>query len=103
MITSKRGLNRRAFLSKAAAFLPCTLAHPFARLAAAEPFPRFADAPLAVNPAAGPIRFALAPPSCGLDFVLRNGAQGRKYQVETLLGGLGVIDLTATAGLIFSA
>lgn len=28
----------------------------------------------------------------GLDFVLRNGAQGRKYQVETMPGGLGVID-----------
>ena len=28
----------------------------------------------------------------GLDFVLRNSAAGRKYQVETLPGGLGVID-----------
>jgi hypothetical protein len=28
----------------------------------------------------------------GLDFVLRNDARGRKYQVETLPGGLGVID-----------
>ena len=28
----------------------------------------------------------------GLDFVLRNDATGRKYQVETLPGGLGVID-----------
>jgi hypothetical protein len=28
----------------------------------------------------------------GLDFVLHNGAAGRKYQVETLPGGLGVID-----------
>jgi hypothetical protein len=28
----------------------------------------------------------------GLDFILRNGASGRKYQVETLPGGLGVID-----------
>jgi enediyne biosynthesis protein E4 len=31
-------------------------------------------------------------PGCGLDFVLRNDAGGRKYQVETVLGGLGVID-----------
>jgi hypothetical protein len=31
-------------------------------------------------------------PGCGLDFVLRNDATGRKYQVETVLGGLGVID-----------
>ena len=28
----------------------------------------------------------------GLDFILRNGAAGRMYQVETVLGGLGVID-----------
>ena len=28
----------------------------------------------------------------GLDFILRNGATGRKYQVETLPGGLGVVD-----------
>jgi hypothetical protein len=30
--------------------------------------------------------------AASLDFVLRNGATGRKYQVETLPGGLGVID-----------
>src|SRR6185437_11737120 len=41
---------------------------------------------------AGPIRFVNAAPGHGLDFVLRNGAFGRKYQVETLPGGLGVID-----------
>ncbi|HEX4785771.1 MAG TPA: CRTAC1 family protein [Candidatus Sulfotelmatobacter sp.] len=40
----------------------------------------------------GPIRFQNAVPACGLDFVLRNDAGGRKYQVETVLGGLGVID-----------
>ncbi len=68
--------NRRVFLSTAAALVPCTLFRPFPRLSVAP----------------GPIRLEPAPPSCGLDFVLRNGAQGRKYQVETLLGGLGVID-----------
>jgi hypothetical protein len=31
----------------------------------------------------------------GLDFVLRNDASGRKYQVETLPGGLSVIDFDA--------
>ena len=31
-------------------------------------------------------------PGCGIDFRLRNGATGMKYQVETLPGGLGVID-----------
>jgi len=41
---------------------------------------------------AGPIRFQNTAPECGLDFVLRNDAGGRKYQVETVLGGLGVID-----------
>ena len=30
--------------------------------------------------------------AAGLDFVVRNGATGRKYQVETLPGGLAVID-----------
>lgn len=82
MITS-----RRAFLSSAAALLPSAFAHPFLRLARAQLF-RW----LALNPPAAPIQLELAPPSCGLDFVLRNGATGRKYQVETLPGGLGVID-----------
>jgi len=40
----------------------------------------------------GPIVFQNAAPENGLDFVLRNDASGRKYQVETVLGGLGVID-----------
>jgi hypothetical protein len=73
MITSRRG-----FLSRAVAFVPWALAHSF-------PW-------AAVNPVAGPIRFEAAPATCGLDFVLRNGATGRKYQVEALAGGLGVID-----------
>lgn len=30
--------------------------------------------------------------AAGLDFVLRNDATGRKYQVETMPGGLAVID-----------
>jgi hypothetical protein len=38
------------------------------------------------------IRMVNGGAAAGLDFVLRNGAQGRKYQVETLPGGLGVID-----------
>ena len=40
----------------------------------------------------GPIQLQNAAPGCGFDFVLRNAAAGRKYQVETVLGGLGVID-----------
>jgi enediyne biosynthesis protein E4 len=43
-------------------------------------------------PAPSPIQMIQGAPANGLDFVLRNGAQGRKYQVETLPGGLGVID-----------
>ena len=39
-----------------------------------------------------PIRLQNVAPACGLDFVLRNAASGRKYQVETVLGGLAVID-----------
>jgi hypothetical protein len=39
-----------------------------------------------------PIQLHNVAPGCGLDFVLRNGAAGRKFQVETVLGGLGVID-----------
>ena len=42
--------------------------------------------------AQGPFILENAAPACGLDFVLRNDASGRKYQVETVLGGLGVID-----------
>jgi enediyne biosynthesis protein E4 len=69
-------ITRRRFLSSAAALASGSLARPL-RLPATPP---------------SPVRLELAPASCGLDFVLRNGAQGRKYQVEALLGGLGVID-----------
>ncbi len=44
------------------------------------------------SPGSGPILLQNVAPHCGLDFVLRNNASGRKYQVETVLGGLGVID-----------
>lgn len=43
-------------------------------------------------PAAAPIRMVGGTPSNGLDFQLRTGATGSKYQPETLAGGLGVID-----------
>lgn len=42
--------------------------------------------------AAAPILMTNGTARSGLDFVLRNDAMGRKYQVETLPGGLGVID-----------
>lgn len=85
-------ISRRTLLSRAAAFLTFPRAYPFLRLVAAEPFRGLAESPPKVHPSLGSIRFDLAPTSCGLDFVLRNGAQGRKYQVETLPGGLGVVD-----------
>jgi len=39
-----------------------------------------------------PIRMVNGAANAGLNFALRNSAAGRKYQVETLPGGLGVID-----------
>ena len=44
----------------------------------------------AAVPSPAPIRMDLGAP--GLDFILENSAAGRMYQVETVLGGLGVID-----------
>ena len=44
------------------------------------------------NPLQSRIRMTNGASAAGLDFVLRNGATGRKYQVETVAGGLGVID-----------
>ncbi len=46
----------------------------------------------AVAPNEASIQMENGAAAAGLDFVLRNDAQGRKYQVETLPGGLGVID-----------
>jgi len=51
--------------------------------------------PYARAAATGPIQFQNVAPACGVDFVLCNDASGRKYQVETVLGGLGVIDFDA--------
>src|SRR6185437_10142181 len=42
--------------------------------------------------AAPHIRMENGASAAGLDFILRNNAMGHKYQVETLPGGLGVID-----------
>lgn len=47
------------------------------------------------SPLLGGIQFQNATASSGIDFILRNDASGRKYQVETVLGGLGVIDFDA--------
>ncbi|MGA2809614.1 MAG: VCBS repeat-containing protein, partial [Terracidiphilus sp.] len=71
--------NRRCFLNSAAALFAAVSSPGWLREA-------FADQ------AAGPIRLVNGTAAAGLDLVLRNGATGRKYQVETLPGGLGVID-----------
>jgi enediyne biosynthesis protein E4 len=47
---------------------------------------------LAATELQSPIRMMNGAAAAGLDFKLRNDAKGRKYQVETLPGGLGVID-----------
>ena len=64
----------------------------FVRLLAAGGLALRAPKSLASSPSEGPMHFQNAAPACGLDFILRNDATGRKYQVETVLGGLGVID-----------
>jgi hypothetical protein len=69
-------LSRRDILRAGALWLPGTLLAPAAWAT---------DAPY-------PIRMLNGAPGNGLDFVLRTGATGNKYQPETLPGGLGVID-----------
>jgi enediyne biosynthesis protein E4 len=65
----------------------------FACLAMAQSSMPAARALLAQNDLAGTgMRFVEGAAAAGLDFVLRNGAAGHKYQVETLPGGLAVID-----------
>ena len=75
MTSGKTRMTRREFArALGAAGIACTMPRAFA-----------------AGPS-GPIRFQNTAPGNGLDFVLRNDANGRKYQVETVLGGLGVID-----------
>ena len=87
--------SRRVFLRNASALAAGVLWEPRINRALAE------TAHAAVP--ALPIRMSSGASSAGLNFVLRNSAAGRKYQVETLPGGLGVIDFEATAGPISSA
>jgi enediyne biosynthesis protein E4 len=78
-------IGRRSVLRGAGALGVGALAGRWQRMMAQAAHP-------SIPPAAGPIRFVEGARAAGLDFVLRNGAMGRKYQVETLPGGLGVID-----------
>jgi hypothetical protein len=54
--------------------------------------PQVPAAKPAATPRAPRIHLINGAGPAGLDFILRNSAAGRKYQVETLPGGLGVID-----------
>ena len=81
--------SRRSLLRAAPALLAGTLQGGWLRRALAQAV----SGQLQVQPPAQPqIRVVNGAAAAGLDFVLRNGAQGRKYQVETLPGGLAVID-----------
>jgi enediyne biosynthesis protein E4 len=55
-------------------------------------WPQWARALVATSTRRSPVRLINGASIAGLNFVLRNSAAGRKYQVETLPGGLGVID-----------
>ena len=57
-------------------------------IAAGRMLPGFARAVETVNAQAGPVKMVNGAAAAGLDFVLCNDARGRKYQVETLPGGL---------------
>ena len=69
------GVNRREFLRGAAGLFV------FSALANENPASELA-----------PIRLTNGAAQSGLDFVLRNGATGHKYQIEAMVGGLAVID-----------
>ncbi len=76
-------LTRRRFLLRAGAFASFASGRLRSGAAAWQP---------TTPPASTPIQLVNGASHAGLDFVLRNGAAGRKYQVETVTGGLGVID-----------
>lgn len=74
-------ISRRTLLGAAPALAAGGIAPSWLRRAAAE-----------VAHSEAPIQMVNGASAAGLDFELRNDARGRKYQVETLPGGLGVID-----------
>src|SRR3569833_1162455 len=61
-------------------------------IAAGAMLPGFARAEDTAIAPAGLVKLVNGAAAAGLNFVLRNDAHGRKYQVETLPGGLAVID-----------
>jgi enediyne biosynthesis protein E4 len=64
-------------------------------MAAGGLLPGSARSAFAGNALDGPVKMVNGAAAAGLGFVLRNDARGRKYQVETLPGGLAVIDFDA--------
>ena len=80
----QRLLSRRSFVGMLAAGA--------APLAGGFVFARAMQSAGALSSGHGPIRLVNTAAAAGLDFVLRNGATGHKFQVETIPGGLGVID-----------
>lgn len=64
----------------------------FSGLMASRLFGGYARAGGPATSLAAPIHLVNGAAAAGMDFVLRNDAHGRKYQVETLPGGLAVID-----------
>jgi enediyne biosynthesis protein E4 len=91
MITSRRGVLR-ALPAMAAGSLMNGWVRRCLSQAAPVRTGQVQSAPIQPATAAAPIRMVNGATAAGLDFVLRNGAAGHKYQVETLPGGLGVID-----------
>lgn len=78
-------INRRRFLRTGAVVLPGAFFSSITGSALAQSL-------TLPPPQEPPIRMVSGAAAAGLDFILRNCATGRKYQVETLPGGLGVID-----------
>jgi hypothetical protein len=77
-------MNRRSFLRKATVLA--------ATASSGVLLPRVLAQSTSLQPASSGIRMVNGASAAGLDFVLRNGATGSKFQVETVTGGLGVID-----------
>jgi hypothetical protein len=82
-------ISRRSVLHKGAAWAGGLACGAISRAAFAQN-PAALPAVASTSPSA--IRMENGTAQAGLDFTLRNSAAGRKYQVETLPGGLAVID-----------
>jgi hypothetical protein len=80
-------INRRDFLYKSSVIASEIVSAPWLRRALAQNTQ--VRRPIKTR---SPIRMSNISSTAGLNFVLRNSAAGRMYQVEQLPGGLGVID-----------